>query len=372
MKINIASYGGRNWLLELARELDKQGHEVKFYSYLPSSRALKFGLKKECNFSYFVLALPFLALLKMTNRSFWSLYLFHRFFDFYMSIILKPCDIFIGQSPMHVKALNVAKRKYNAKIILERGTSHVLNYIKVLSANPAFKDKEIMPKKFLLRDLEGYKISDYIAVPSTYVADTFIENGISENKLIINPYGTNLAKFNKTVLDVTETFDVIIVGQWSYRKGADLLTKLCESYNISLLHVGPIIDVVFPKNDKMKHVDSVEEFKLLSYYKQAKVFVLPSREEGFGIVMAQAVACGLPIVCSEYTGAKDLRSFIDNKDWITVMKEYSVTELYDCIKIALNLASSQNGDRNYSKNLDKNLSWEAYGQRYNEFLKTLL
>ena len=73
MKINIASYGGRNWLLELARELDKQGHEVNFYSYLPSNRALKFGLKKECNCSYFVLALPFFFLLFLFSFSHFSL-----------------------------------------------------------------------------------------------------------------------------------------------------------------------------------------------------------------------------------------------------------------------------------------------------------
>ena len=62
MRINIASYGGRNWLLDLAKELDSHGHEVKFYSYLTTKRAVKFGLKKECNSSYFVLALPFLFL----------------------------------------------------------------------------------------------------------------------------------------------------------------------------------------------------------------------------------------------------------------------------------------------------------------------
>ena len=232
MKISIASYGGRNWLLELARELDEQGHEVKFYSYLPSKRALKFGLKRDCNYSYFVLALPFLALLKITKRSYWSLYLFHRFFDFYVSIILSQTDVFIGQSPMHVRSLKVARKKFNAKIILERGTSHVLNYMEVLGANPINKEKKIMPEMFLKRDLNGYELTDYISVPSKFVADSFIKFGIPQNKIFINNYGVDLSRFYGIPLDSEKTYDIILVGQWCYRKGCDLLLSL--SYPVSL------------------------------------------------------------------------------------------------------------------------------------------
>lgn len=371
MKIIIASYGGRNWLLELARELDSQGHDVKFYSYTPTKKAVKFGLRKENNYSYFFLAVPFLVLLKLTNRSLWVLYLFHRFFDFYISLVLKPCDVFIGQSPMHVKALKKAKNKFNAKAIIERGSSHVLNYIKVLEQNPAFKDKEIMPNKFLVRDLQGYNIADYISIPSSYVADTFIQNGIEKNKLFINAYGVDLSRFNKTILDTSNTYDLIIVGQWSYRKGADLLTELCTNYDISLLHVGAVVDVKFPKLENMTHIDSVQESQLVKYYSKSKVFVLPSREEGFGIVLTQAIACGLPIVCSEFTGSKDLRNVIEDNKWITVMKKYDLKELHKCVKVALDLANQQTGERSYSEGLNHKISWKSYGKRYHEFLMSL-
>ena len=41
-KINILSQG-RFHMLDLARELDHTGFDIKFYSFIPTSRCIKFG-----------------------------------------------------------------------------------------------------------------------------------------------------------------------------------------------------------------------------------------------------------------------------------------------------------------------------------------
>jgi glycosyltransferase involved in cell wall biosynthesis len=46
--------------------------------------------------------------------------------------------------------------------------------------------------------------------------------------------------------------------------------------------------------------------ELRKYYNQASVFVIASIEEGLALVMAQAMACGLPIIATDNTGAADL------------------------------------------------------------------
>ena len=46
-KINILSQG-RFHMLDLARELDHTGFDIKFYSFIPTSRCIKFGLQKKC------------------------------------------------------------------------------------------------------------------------------------------------------------------------------------------------------------------------------------------------------------------------------------------------------------------------------------
>lgn len=51
-KINILS-PGRFHVCDLARELDKQGFDVKFYSFVPSKRTEKFGLPKNVQFLFY-------------------------------------------------------------------------------------------------------------------------------------------------------------------------------------------------------------------------------------------------------------------------------------------------------------------------------
>ena len=140
---------------------------------------------------------------------------------------------------------------------------------------------------------------------------------------------------------------------------------------MKLLHVGSIVDLGFPSDSNMTHIDPVDQNLLINYYKQAKIFVLPSREEGLAMVQAQALACGLPIVCSMHTGGRDLRNFLLEKQWIIEMQVYTNDELEKCIFEALTLSKTQNGLRCYSKDVIDQFSWSAYGIRYNNKLKLL-
>jgi len=45
---------------------------------------------------------------------------------------------------------------------------------------------------------------------------------------------------------------------------------------------------------------------LRALYQQSSVLVLPSIEEGFGVVIAEAMACGVPVIATPNTAAPDL------------------------------------------------------------------
>lgn len=93
MKINIVS-PGRFHVCDLARELARNGHDVKFYSFVPTKRAMKFGLPKECSASLILPMAPFLVLSKkIFPKSGWATKLTTLFQDWLTSVVMRKCDV---------------------------------------------------------------------------------------------------------------------------------------------------------------------------------------------------------------------------------------------------------------------------------------
>ena len=361
MVINIASFGGRTHLLDTARELARQGNTVRFYSYVPTSRAVRFGLPGECSYSLYWWALPFLILFKIFGFHHWNQRLYWNVFDIFTAFYMKPCDVFIGQSPMHNYSIKRAKKKFGALTVLERGAEFVTDYNQACEAAGEPGQGERETKK----DLEGYNLPDFISVGSLHVKQQFLTHGFDAERLFVNVYGFDAAQFEPTVYE--GDYDMILVGRWSKMKGSHIITRLCTLYGYKFLHVGPLVDS-FPSVSNMTHVDAVEQRELKRYYAQARIFVFPSFTDGFGMVLMQAAVCGLPIVCSTHCGGGDVALFADDKSWVVESPTFNVEDFHRCIELALKRAATQTGKRQYiHRSLDE-ASWEGYGKRYNQFL----
>lgn len=362
MKINILSYG-RFHVCDLARELSRCGHEVRFYSFVPKKRAMAFGLPAECSRSLVIPMLPFLILERkifkksrlMQRLSTWAL-------DQLAALTMEKADVVIAMSG-YVAALKRAKRM-GAHVIVERGSKHILEQKAILEAIPTLKGAEPVPAANVRRDLEGYKLADHIAIASGHVKESFLKHGFEEAKLFVNPYGVNLGMF-KPMAEVVKEYDLIMVGGWSYRKGCDLLVSALKDSGYRFLHVGGIVDIDFPVLPNFTHVEPVNEPDLVHYYAKAKVALLASREEGLAMVQAQALACGLPLVCSADSGGKDLGIQDAMKGRIFEMADLTERSLMVAIGDALRYRDNSSlsvGDLSQ-------LTWEAYGRRYDAFLK---
>jgi alpha-maltose-1-phosphate synthase len=97
LRVAIAT-AGRFHVLDLARELNALGCAVDFYSYLPKTRALRFGLPSACHRSLLPFALPALALERFAPAvppSNGSLY---KSLNLAVMTGLGACDLFIGMS----------------------------------------------------------------------------------------------------------------------------------------------------------------------------------------------------------------------------------------------------------------------------------
>ena len=67
LRIGIAS-AGRFHVLDLARELSRLGHQVRFYSYVPKSRGRRFGLADDDQAPVTALVWPLLAWQRFAPR----------------------------------------------------------------------------------------------------------------------------------------------------------------------------------------------------------------------------------------------------------------------------------------------------------------
>ena len=165
-------------------------------------------------------------------------------------------------------------------------------------------------------------------------------------------------------------FDVIMVGNWGYRKGCDLIIETIRRTNLQFLHVGGIGDLPFQSENNFTHIDSVDESELSKYYNMAKIFLFPSREDGFGMVLSQALACNLPIVGSQDCGAPDLKGMVAASQYGSISSDYTVAAVVEALRMALE-NYRQLGNKQYAGNAIENLTWEAYGKRYAHFLNTI-
>ncbi len=366
MKINILS-PGRFHVLDLARELDKNGFDVKFYSFVPTKRALQFGLPKRCSFSLFICMSPFLALCRFLKGAKWTVQLRIWIQDRLTSIVMRKCDVLIAMSGDFVYSVKIAKQN-GSIIVIERGSKHILEQKRILESIPSLQNTKPVPDANVLRELSSYQLADYVSVASLHVKRSFLLNHYLDNKIFVNPYGVDLSKFYPIACE--KQIDVIMVGAWSYQKGADLLLDVIRDLKIQFLHVGAIVDVPFIEDMYCHHHEPVDQNKLVEFYNQAKIFILPSRQEGLAMVQAQAIACNLPIVGSPDSGAEDLQKMVQFPEFITLIKDYTFESVKSAITDALCNYEKLNGIL-YAGNAIENLSWEAYGKRYAQFLKSL-
>lgn len=108
-------------------------------------------------------------------------------------------------------------------------------------------------------------------------------------------------------LGLKEKKIILSVGQFIYRKGYDILLNVCKnlSNDIGIYIVGGKPTDEYLELKKNLNLDNVhfEGFKtkdeLSEYYKTSDLFVLPTREDIWGLVINEAMAYGLPVITTD-------------------------------------------------------------------------
>lgn len=373
LRIAIATTG-RFHVLDLARELSALGHQVRFYSYVPKRRAVRYGLPQECHVSLLPVLMPLLVLERVLGR--WARPYLSKWIrlcaDWLVCQQLQPCDVFISMSGVYLNAPKLAKDRFGARLFIERGSRHILSQQAILKETTG----AVTPSVFdVQQELASYSIADKVVIPSAHVRKSFVEeHGFPEDRLFINPYGVDIRRFTPRDRPVSASVPAkaIFAGAWSLRKGADIVVEAIRKVEgLNLIHVGPIADYSFPGDDPVfTHYDAVDQTRLPDYYRLGSFLVLPSREEGLAIVQAQALGCGLPIVCTCRTGGADLACYIDHPEAIVVVEVGNVEALAEGMRQALVLSGELAGMDLLGRRGRESLTWNAYGRRYENELLT--
>ena len=369
LSIAIAT-AGRFHVLDLARELHNLGHHVRFYSYVPRARALRFGLPGECHVSLLPVVLLGVAWEQIAPRVMPRLRerILYALLNHAVMMRLRPCDVFICMSGIYLEAARFAKGWYGAAIWLHRGSRHILSQDEILAAVPGAE----RPSPFAIRrELEGYGLADRIVIQAGHVEESFRRDPAAHAKLFRNPTGTSLSMFPlRCKKPPLEFFTLIYVGSWSLRKGCDVLAEAIRRMDgVQLKHVGAIGDCAFPLADpRFTHLDPVLQPDLTRFYAEADLFVLASREEGLSAVLIQALASGLPIVCTEHTGGADLAHTPALAASITIVPHDDVGALVGAIRKWRDRWLRQERLPELEETDRKTLSWAAYARRYSDEL----
>jgi glycosyltransferase involved in cell wall biosynthesis len=232
-------------------------------------------------------------------------------FDRAASHFIEPCDVFHGWSHQCLLSMRTAKRM-GAVTFVERPNAHDRFQRRLLEEEfDRWGSRATPPVRpsGMQRGLTEYDEADFVTVPSRFAFESMVAEGIPESRLFLLPYGVDSLRFTPAARR-REDFRLLFAGQVSLRKGVPYLFEAWKKLRLpgaELQLAGRVTPdaqrVVEAYRDEasIRFLGHVRDVPPL--YREASAFVLPSIEEGSALVTYEAMAAGLPVICTPNAGA---------------------------------------------------------------------
>jgi starch synthase len=240
-------------------------------------------------------------------------------FDHWVGAHLAPCDFIHGLPGQCLHTFRAARR-LGIRTVLNHATGPVREWVRIMEpeymrVGLRLSDVCTYDEAYFRREGEEYALADYHCAASTVVRDQLIAQGINADRVWLVPYGADTNVFHRDGTKSPKQFRIVFAGMVGLRKGLktllDALTLVArpdwrmEFYGLVLGEARTDLDA-YRGSTPLHFHGAVSQSELARAFRNASVLALPSLEEGFGLVVPQALNCGCPVIVSDRVGAKDL------------------------------------------------------------------
>ena len=285
---------------------------------------------------------------------------------------LRPALV-IGYEMCCVRIFEEAK-KYRIPCILDAAACHYEWMDKKIPSRMSGVDSKVGQILRRRKKLE-INLADKIICTSSLARSTYTAAGVSEACTLVNlpGYDSNIFRFLPRQQTSTP-MRFIFVGQVEYHKGIDILIAAFQRLvtihlTVELLIVGSgRLVKKFRACKNVKFLGKMSQPEIFNYFRESDCLVLPSRFDSFGMVVAEALASGLPVIVSENVGAAELIDQ-DQNGW--VIPAGDVDKLFDTMSFCVqNKAILEKMSENCA-NTKRLQDWGGYGDRALEILNSV-
>ena len=286
-------------------------------------------------------------------------------------------DIFWGFQGSCLESLKAA-RAAGKTAVCEFATAHVAAAIRILSEE-AEKHPEWAGTISNLKFPDWYRErleqephqADVCIAASGFTQRSLEEVGISPEQIQLLPLAADVDQFQFAERRTDGALKVLFVGGIGQRKGIKYLLEAVQQLNsahVELSLLGPAPADARPLEAYSKwyrYLGRTDQVGVVRQMQQADVLVLPSVFEGFGLVIVEAMATGLPVITSTHScGPEVIREAVDG----FVLRPDDVDGLAQKIAWCAEHRTQLTEMGRSAHEQAKKFSWDAHRERLKQLL----
>ncbi len=325
VKIAIAVHG-RFEAFDLARELIRRGHRVQLLTNYPRWAVEKFGVPGECVRSFWPHGVVTRALARLYPTALRRLEpQLHMLFGRWVSAAIsrEQWDVVNVFSGVAEECLRDAAHQSSLNMVV-RASTHIRTQDALLHQEElrTGASQERPSRWMIAREEREYALADTIRVLSSFAYASFVAQGVSARKVKLLVSGVQTESFRPTPQQLEQRcrrilsgapLRVLNVGTFAFRKGVwDTagVIRMLGTKRFEYCFVGPVAGeaaaLALSLHAHATFVPKQPQSRLPEMYAWGDVFMLPTIEDGFPAVLAQAAAAGLPILTTPNGAGWDL------------------------------------------------------------------